>query len=105
MKEKGLTVNVDKTEVMVNSKKTRVPRCSVGVNDEVMKQVRRFCYLGSYITEDGRCIEEIKRRTCEAKNALQKIRNILTNSHQSVKTKQRAVKTFVGSVLLYGSEA
>ena len=84
MKKKSLTVNVDKTEVIVINKKTQVPRCSVRVNDKIIKQVRRFCYLGSYIKEDERCVEEIKRRMCEAKNAFQKMRNILTNSHLSV---------------------
>ena len=103
--EKGLTINVDKTEVMVISKKTQVPRCDIRVNDKTMKQVRRFCYLGSYITEDGRCTEEIKRRICEAKKAFQKMRNIITNSHLSIKTRQRAIKTYVWSVLLYGSES
>ena len=102
---KGLTINVDKTEVMVISKKTQVPRCDVRVNDKTIKQVRRFCYLGSYITEDGRCTEEIKRRICEAKKAFQKMRNIITNSHLSIKTRQRTIKTYVWSVLLYGSEA
>ena len=52
--------------------------------------------LGSYITEGGRYIEEIKRRLCKAKNAFQKMRNILTNSHLSVKTRQRAVKNMYG---------
>ena len=101
----SVQLNVDKTEVMVISKKTQVPRCDVRVNDRTIKQVRRFCYLGSYITEDGRCTEEIKRRTFEAKIAFQKMRNIITNSHLSMKTRQRAVKTFMWSVLLYGSEA
>ena len=55
----SVQLNVDKTEVMVISKKTQVPRCGVRVNNNI-KQVRRFCYLGSYITEDGRCIVEIK---------------------------------------------
>ena len=105
MNKKGLTINVDKTEVMVISKKTQIPRCDVRVNDKSIKQVRRFCYLGSYITEDGRCTEEIKRRICEAKKAFQKMKNIITNSHLSIKTRQRATKTYVWSVLLHGSEA
>ena len=81
------------------SKKTQVPLCNVRVNDKTIKQVRRFCYLGSYITENGRCTEEIKRRICEAKKAFQQMRSIITNSHLSIKTRQRAIKTYVWSVL------
>lgn len=101
---KGLTINVEKTEILVISKKAQVPICNVRVNGEIVKQVRRCCYLGSSITEDGRCNEEIKRRICEAKKVFQKMRNILSNRHLSIKTRSRAVKTYVWSVLMYGSE-
>ena len=93
--EKGLTVKVDKIKVMVISKKTQVPRCSVRVNDKILKQVKRFCSIGSYITDDGRCTKQIKRRMCKAKNAFQKIKNILTNSHISIKTRHRVLKTYI----------
>lgn len=96
---KGLTINVEKTEILVISKKAQVPICNVRVNGEIVKQVRRCCYLGSSITEDGRCNEEIKRRICEAKKVFQKMRNILSNRHLSIKT-SRAVKTYVWSVLM-----
>ena len=100
----GLAINVEKTEVMVISKKAQVPRCNVRVNGKTVKQVRRFCYLGSYITEDGRCIEEIKRRICEAKKTFQKMRSIISNRHLSIGTRKRVIKTYVWPVLLYGSE-
>lgn len=58
---KGLSRNEDKTEVMVINKKAQVPRCSVRVNDKIIKQVGTFSFLGSYITEDGKCNEEIKK--------------------------------------------
>ena len=78
--EKGLTVNVDKTEVMVISYKTQVPRCSVRVNDKIIKQVRRFCHLGSYIIEDARCIEEIKEDCVKQKMLFRRTKIFLSTA-------------------------
>ena len=50
-----------KTEVMVISKKNCTPTCNIVMNGTVLKQVNKFNYLGSLITSDGRCINEIKR--------------------------------------------
>ena len=102
--EKGLSINIEKTKVMVMSKTEQVPRCIVNVNNKVIKQVGKFCYLGSDLTEDGRCNVEIKRKIFEAKNSFQRMSNIMKNTHLSIKTRSRAVKTYVWSVLLYGCE-
>ena len=39
-----------------------------------------FNYLGSWITSDGRCDEDIKRRLGMAKDAFMKMKNILINT-------------------------
>ena len=59
---KGLLINCKKTECMVVSKKKDIPRCSLKVKDQIIKQVSAFNYLSSTITEDARCMKEIKRR-------------------------------------------
>lgn len=84
----GLRIKVAKIEMIITDKKAQPLRCNVSVNDKITDQVRRLCYLGSYITEDGRSEEEIKKRICDA-----------------IQTRQRGVKTYVWAVLLYGSEA
>ena len=68
--KKGLSLNKKKTEVMVISKKNcrPTPACNIVMNGTVLKQVHKFNYLGSLITSDGRCINEIKRRMAQAKN-------------------------------------
>ena len=50
-------------------------------------------------------MEEVKRRVCEAKKSFQKMRSLITNSHISINTRRRIVKTYIWSMLLYGSEA
>lgn len=60
-------MNTDKTVVIVIYKKTLVPRCNARINSKMIKQVRRFSYLGSCISEDDRRNIDIKRRICESK--------------------------------------
>ena len=43
------------------------------VKDQNIKQVSSFSYLGSLITEDAKCVAEIKRRIVLAKSAFQKL--------------------------------
>ena len=55
------------------------------------------------ITEDGRCIEDVKQRIGMAKDAFNKRRELLTRS-MSKGLKKRMIKTLVWPVALYGSE-
>lgn len=76
---KGLTINVENTKVLVISYKPQASRCNARVNGKIVKVMKRFCYLGSYSTEDGRCNEGI-----EIRSIFQKTRNILSNGHLSI---------------------
>ena len=68
-----------------------------------MEQVERFKYLGSVITGDGRCIEDVKQRIGMAKDAFNKRKELLTKS-MSKGLKKRMIKTLVWPVALYGCE-
>lgn len=70
-----------------------------------MTEVQKFDYLGSTITEDGRCESEMKWRIGIVKNAFQKMKNLLTNRHVSIRIRVRAAKTYVWSTSLYGFES
>ena len=100
---KGLSINC-KTECMVVSKKKDIPRCSLKVKDQIIKQVSAFNYLGSTIIEDAGCMKEIKRRIVLAKSAFSKLSNILRNTSLSMRTRIRVLNCYVYPVLLYGSE-
>ena len=101
---KELSINCKKTEYMVVSKKKDIPRCSLKVKDQIIKQVSAFNYLGSTITEDARCMKEIKRRIVLAKSAFSKLSNILRNTSLSMRTRMQVLNCYVYPVLLYGSE-
>ena len=60
----GMKINVKKTKVMVISRKG-----SGVVKITLNGQVAKFCYLGAWIIEDGRCDTEIRSRIALAKAA------------------------------------
>ena len=55
-KKKGLTINCKKTECMVVSKKES-PACTPKIGDNTIKQLQKFNYLWSLLTENGKCDE------------------------------------------------
>ena len=101
---KGLLINCEKTECMFVSKKKDIPRCSLKVKGQIIKQVSAFNYLGSTTTEDARCMTEIKRRIVLAKSAFLKLNNILKHTSLCMRTRMQVVNCYVYPMLLYGSE-
>ena len=61
-------------------------------------------YLVSTITEDARCMKEIKRRIVLAKSVFSKLSNILRNTSLSMRTRMWVLNCYVYPVLLYRSE-
>ena len=101
----GLELNCKKTQIMVVTKKNDIPRCNIHVNGNILQQVDRYNYLGTVITSDGRCLEDIRTRIAMAKVAFSKIKNILTNKKMSIETRKRVLRCYIEPVLLYGCEA
>ena len=97
-----MKINIKKTKVMRISKRGE-ETINITLNGEEIEQVKKFCYLGSVVTEDARCHVEIKRRIALGKDAFYKRGELLRGS-LSMKLKKRMVKTLVWSVVLYGSE-
>ena len=90
---------------MVISKRSPVPRVNLRCGNQTVKQVNSFKYLGSMITEDGRCEVEVKTRIAIAKKTFSDMRNLLTNRKLSIKTRKNMMKTYIWSTLLYGDES
>ena len=101
--EMGLRINRKKTECMVISKRN-APACNIQIGNETINQVDKFKYLGSMITEDSRCENEIRQRIGIAKNAFGKMKNVLTNRHVRIETRIRVIKAYIWATLLYGCE-
>ena len=62
-----------------------------------------FKYLGSMLTEDGRCTCEIKSRIAMAKAAFNE-KKLFTNK-LDLNLRKKLVKCYVWSMALYGAEA
>ena len=60
--------------------------------------------MGSYITENGKCDVEIKRRTGLAKVSFDQLGNILKNQKMPMPTRVGILQCYVTSTLLYGCE-
>ena len=103
--KKGLSLNKKKTEGMVISNKNCTHTSNSIMNGTVLKQVHKFNYLGSLITSDCRCINEIKRRMAQAKASFQNMKIILTNKRLSLGVRERVLQGYIEPILLYGSES
>ena len=66
--EYGMKIYTKKTKVMVISKKGN-KKLKIVINGDEIEQVKQFRYLGSVLTEDGRCEQEIRTRIAKAKAA------------------------------------
>ena len=64
---KGLELNSKKTESMIITRKTSIPKCEIKIKENTIKQANSFKYLGTQITSDGRNPQEIKSRIAQAK--------------------------------------
>jgi len=60
-------------------------------------------YLGSVITEDCKCHEEVKRRIAIGKEAFSK-REELLREKMKLQLKKRIVKSLIWSTVLYAAE-
>ena len=72
----------------------------ITLKGERMEQVAKFCHLGAWITEDGRCDTEIRSRIALAKTAFNRRNELLTNN-MSQSVKKKIVKAVAWSVFLY----
>ena len=68
----GLKLNIQKTNIMASG-----PTTSWQINEETMKIVKDFIFLGSKITADGDCSHGIKRRLLLGRKFMTNLDSIL----------------------------
>ena len=100
MKEVGLKLRVQKTEITASS-----PITSWEIDGETVETVTDFMFLGSKITADGDCSHEIKRCLLLGRKAMTKLQSILKSRDIALPTKVHLVKAMVLSVVTYGCES
>ena len=72
----GLKVNTQKIKIMASG-----PITSWQIDEETMKTVRDFIFLGSKITADGDCSHEIKRCLLFGRKAMTNLGSVLKSRH------------------------
>src|SRR5437867_8453540 len=97
-----MAINVKKTKVMVVSKRGKI-KCQVTLDNMTLEQVSRYKYLGSWISDDANCVEEIRTRIALAKEAFWKIKELLRGNIRP-RTKLKILNCYIFSVLNYGCE-
>ena len=98
----GMEINVEKTKVMRISR--QLSPITITIDQKELENVKCFKYLGSVLTEDGRCTCEIKSRIVMVKAAFNKKKNILFTSKLDLNLRKRLVRCYVWSIALYGDE-
>jgi len=97
----GMRSNRKKTKVMVRSKINPI-QLNIIIDDARIEQVHHFNYLGSKITEDGRCKDEILNRIAQAKRAFRSKNHLLTTNSVDLEVRKRFIKICVWSIASYG---
>ena len=73
------------------------------VNGYYLEHVDHYIYLGSIISNDGHCLEEIKKRISQAKSAFWKNKEIIRRNI-NINLTLRILSCYINSVSTYGSE-
>ena len=100
MQKVGLKLSIQKTKIMASS-----PITSWEIDEEAVKTVVDFIFLGSKITADGDCSHEMKRRLLLGRKIMTNLDSILKSRDMTLSTKVRLVKAMVFPVVMYGCES
>ena len=73
------------------------------IDQKQLEDVESFKYLGSVLTNDGRCACEIKCRIVMAKAAFNKKKALFTGT-LDLELRKKLVKCYIWSVAVYGAE-
>jgi hypothetical protein len=96
-----MEMNVEKTKVMRISRQPS--SVTIMIDQKQLENVECFKYLGSILTNDGRCMCEIKSRIAMAKAAFNKKKTIFT-SKLGLNLRKKLVKCYIWSVAFHGAE-
>ena len=96
----GVKLNIQKTKIMASG-----PITSRQIDEEKVETVTDFIFLGSKITVDGDCSQEIKRQLLPGRKAMTNLNSILKSREITLLTKIRIVKAMVFLVVMFGCES
>ena len=96
----GLKLNIQKTKIMASS-----PITSWQIYGETVETVADFIFLGSKITADVDCSQEIKRRLLLGRKVMTNLDSIFKSRDITLSKKVHLVKAMVFPVVMYGCES
>ena len=96
----GFKLNIQKTKIMASD-----PITSWQIDGKTVETMADFIFLGSKITEDGDCSNEIKRHLLLGRKVMTKLDSVLESRDMTLSTKVRLVKAMVFPVAMYGCES
>ena len=96
----GLKPNTQKTKIMASG-----PITSMQIDGITVETVADFIFLGSKITADGDCSNEIKRCLLHGRQVMTNLDSILKSRDITLPTKVRLVKAMVFPAVMYGCES
>ena len=96
----GLKLNIQKMKIMASG-----PITSWEIDGKTVETVSDFIFLGSKITADGDCSQEIKRRVLLGRKVMTNLDSILKSRDITLPKKVRLVKAMVFPEVMYGCES
>ena len=96
----GLKLNIQKMKIMASC-----PITSWEIDGETVETVTDFISLGSKISADGDCIQEIKRRLLLGRKVMTNLDSIFKSRDITFPTKVHLVKATIFPVVMYGCES
>ena len=96
----SLKLNMQKAKIMASG-----PIISWQIDGEKVETVTDFIFLGSKITADGDCSQEIKRHLLLGRKAMPNLDSILKSRDITLLTKVQIVKAMVFPVVMYECES
>ena len=97
--EVALKLNIQKTKIVASG-----PTTSWQIDGETVETIADFTFLGSKITADGDCSNEIKRCLLLGRKVMTSLNSILKSTDITLPTKVHQVKAMVFPVVMYGCE-
>ena len=96
----GLKLNIQKTKIMASG-----PITSWQIDGETVETASDFIFLGSKITADGDCSQEITRCLLLGRKVMTNLDSIFRSRDITLPTKVHIAKAMVFPVVMYGCES
>ena len=96
----GLKLNIQETKIMASG-----PITSWEIDGETVETASDFIFLGSEITADGDCSQELKRRLLLGRKVMTNLDSIFKSRDITLPTKVCLVKAMVFPVVMYGCDS